>query len=69
MFKLGSDKPGKTKGPKKKQLWGRDFDIVADGLDEKQVVRFVDDLMKQIGVSNYCCKAPDHCNGSANCCF
>jgi len=51
MFKLGSDRPGKTKGPRKKQLWGRDFDIVADGLDEKQVVRFVDDLMKQSEVS------------------
>ncbi|MCH8864399.1 MAG: hypothetical protein IIB13_03405 [Chloroflexi bacterium] len=36
-----------TKDPKKKQLWGKDFDIVSDGLDERQVVSFVTDLLKQ----------------------
>ncbi len=36
-----------TQGPKKKQLWGKDFDIVSDGLDERQVVSFVTDLLKQ----------------------
>ena len=35
------------KGQKKKQLWGKDFDIVREGLDEAQVVDFVNDLMKQ----------------------
>ena len=32
--------------PKTKKLWGRDFDIVDNGLDEEQVVSFVSELMK-----------------------
>lgn len=36
-----------TKNREKKQLWGKDFDIVSDGLDEGQVVSFVTDLLKQ----------------------
>jgi len=36
-----------SKKQKSKQLWGRDFNIVKDGLDEEQVVSFVSDLMEQ----------------------
>ena len=36
-----------SKKEKSKQLWGRDFNIVKDGLDEEQVVGFVSDLMEQ----------------------
>ena len=36
-----------AKKQKSKQLWGRDFNIVKDGLDEEQVVSFVSDLMEQ----------------------
>lgn len=46
MFKRSS-RQSATKDPKKKQLWGKDFDIVSDGLDERQVVSFVTDLLKQ----------------------
>lgn len=46
MFKRSS-RQSATKDPKKKQLWGKDFDIVSDGLDERQVVSFVNDLLKQ----------------------
>jgi len=30
---------------KRKQLWGRDFNIVKDGLDEEQVIDFVNELV------------------------
>ena len=36
-----------NKNQKSKRLWGKDFSIVKDGLDEKQVVSFVNDLVKQ----------------------
>jgi len=32
---------------KRKQLWGRDFNIVKDGLDEEQVIDFVNELVMQ----------------------
>jgi len=37
----------KKRGRKKKQLWGKDFDVVKEGLDEAQVVDFVNGLMEQ----------------------
>ena len=46
MVKLFGQSDGK-KGQKKKQLWGKDFDIVEGGLDEAQVVDFVNGLMEQ----------------------
>jgi len=36
MFKRREAKP-----PKKKRLWEKDFNLVEDGLEEKQVVSFV----------------------------
>lgn len=41
----------KEKKEKTKQLWGKQFNIVDKGLDEKQVVNFVNDLIKQIEAS------------------
>ncbi len=41
-----------AKQPKKKRLWGKDFNLVEDGLEEKQVVSFVNDLRKQYEVSS-----------------
>ena len=38
---------GETNKQQSKQLWGRDFNIVSNGLDEGQVVSFVDELVKQ----------------------
>ncbi len=32
---------------KASQLWEREFDIVKEGLDEKQVIAFVDNLIAQ----------------------
>ncbi len=46
MFKRFS-RQSATQDSKKKQLWGKDFDIVSKGLDEGQVVNFVTDLLKQ----------------------
>ncbi len=46
MFKLPGQRD-KKKGEKKRQLWGRDFNIVKEGLDEGQVVSFVQELMEQ----------------------
>lgn len=46
MFKRFSRQSAKQDS-KKKQLWGKDFDIVSEGLDEGQVVNFVTDLLKQ----------------------
>jgi hypothetical protein len=40
-----------AKEQQKRQLWGRDFDVVKDGLDEKQVVSFVNDLMERQGTA------------------
>lgn len=50
MVKLFGRSDGK-KGQKKKRLWGKDFDIVKEGLDEAQVVDFVNGLMEQQKVS------------------
>lgn len=47
MFKLGSNNPDIPQRSRKKRLWGRDFDIVTNGLDEKQVIIFVEGLMKE----------------------
>ena len=41
-----------AKQPKKKRLWGKDFNLVEDGLEEKQVVSFVNDLRKQYEASS-----------------
>jgi len=41
-----------AKQPKKKRLWGKDFNLVEDGLEEKQVVGFVNDLRKQYEASS-----------------
>ena len=30
-----------------RQLWGREFNIVKNGLDEEQVISFVEDLMAE----------------------
>ena len=46
MFKRFS-RQSATQDSKKKQLWGKDFDVVSEGLDERQVVDFVTDLLKQ----------------------
>ena len=46
MVKLFGQSDGK-KGQKKKQLWGKDFDIVKEGLDEAQIVDFVNGLMER----------------------
>ncbi|MFC1903788.1 hypothetical protein ACFLW9_02775 [Chloroflexota bacterium] len=46
MFKWRSQ-ISENKNQKSKRLWGKDFSIVKDGLDEKQVVSFVNDLVKQ----------------------
>ena len=46
MFKRFS-RQSATRDSKKKQLWGKDFDVVSEGLDERQVVDFVTDLLKQ----------------------
>ena len=46
MFKrLNLGRENKT--PKTKQLWGRDFNIVESGLDEKQVASLINDLLQQ----------------------
>lgn len=50
MFKLRGQQ-GETKGQKMKQLWGKEFKIVKNGLDEEQVVDFVNDLVAQQGSS------------------
>lgn len=45
--------PRNSDGPKKpetKQLWGRVFNIVENGLDEEQVVSFVNELIKKYEV-------------------
>ncbi len=54
MFKWLNQQIGKRKPEEKKQktqkirqLWGREFNIVKKGLDEKQIVRLVDDLIAQ----------------------
>jgi len=49
-LRLGQLRLGQRREEKKqenKQLWGRDFNVVRSGLDEKQVVSFVDELVKQ----------------------
>lgn len=46
MFKRRSQR-NEAKNQKRRELWGRDFDIVASGLDEAQVVSFVNDLLKR----------------------
>lgn len=50
MFKwLGQRR--ETRKEQTKKLWGRDFRIVAEGLDEEEVVSFVNELRKQNEVS------------------
>ena len=44
MFRLGGQRRGAER-QKRKQLWGRDFNIVKDGLDEEQVIDFVNELV------------------------
>lgn len=51
MFKRRGQR-NETKKQKSKQLWGRDFNIVENGLDEAQVVSFVNDLMKRYEASS-----------------
>jgi len=46
MFKPFGQRPEKRK-QNMKQLWEREFNIVKQGLDEEQVVAFIDDLIKQ----------------------
>jgi len=46
MSRLISHQRG-TKKQKSIRLWGMNFDIVENGLDEEQVIRFVDDLLRQ----------------------
>ncbi len=48
MFKLRGQRD-ETKGQKRKQLWGKDFRIVKNGLDEEQVIDFVNELVAQQG--------------------
>jgi hypothetical protein len=51
MFNLISQRKGvagqKEDKKKQRQLWGKDFNIVKDGLDEGQVISFVNELMIQ----------------------
>jgi len=46
MFKLRGQQR-EAERQKRKQLWGRDFNIVKDGLDEEQVIDFVNGLVMQ----------------------
>jgi len=46
MFKWRGQRLEKRK-QKTRQLWEREFDIVNEGLDEKQVIAFVDNLIVQ----------------------
>jgi len=46
MFKLRGQRR-EAEGQKRKQLWGRDFNIVKNGLDEEQVIDFVNGLVMQ----------------------
>ena len=49
-LRFGKLRLGQLREKKKqenKQLWGRDFNVVRNGLDEEQVVSFVDELVKQ----------------------
>jgi hypothetical protein len=48
VFKLRGQQ-GETKGQKMKQLWGKEFKIVKNGLDEEQVIDFVNELAVQQG--------------------
>lgn len=48
MFKLFNRRSAATgSNSRKKQLWGKEFDIVDGGLDEKQVADFVNGLLAQ----------------------
>jgi hypothetical protein len=51
MFRLRSQQR-KAGSQKRKQLWGKDFDIVKNGLDEEQVIDFVNGLVIQQGSSS-----------------
>jgi len=44
-------KEEKENKPKTKRLWGMEFNIVENGLDEEQVVKFVNELMRQFEAS------------------
>ena len=46
MFKSRSQRR-EAEEQKRKQLWGRDFNIVKNGLDEEQVIDFVNELVTQ----------------------
>lgn len=51
MFKLRGQRRAAEK-QKRKQLWGRDFNIVKNGLDEEQVIGFVTELVAGQEVSS-----------------
>jgi hypothetical protein len=46
MFKLRGQ-PHEAEKQKRKQLWGKEFNIVKNGLDEEQVIDFVNELVMQ----------------------
>ena len=50
MFKWLSQPLGKKK-EEKRQLWGREFDIVKAGLDQEQVISFINSLIEQQRIS------------------
>lgn len=50
IFKLFNQQWGKNK-QKTRRLWGEEFNIVKEGLDEKQVVAFTDNLIAQYEAS------------------
>lgn len=51
MFKLRGQQREAEK-QKRKQLWGKDFNVVKNGLDEEQVIDFVNELVMQQGSSS-----------------
>jgi len=51
MFKSRSQRR-EAEEQKRKQLWGRDFNIVKNGLDEEQVIDFVNELVTQPGAAS-----------------
>ena len=59
MFKWRGQRFEKGK-QKTRQLWEREFDIVKEGLDEKQVIAFVDNLIAQFKASQQAAAASLH---------
>ncbi len=51
MFKLRGQQ-SEAERQKKKQLWGKDFNVVKNGLDEDQVIDFVNELVMRQGSSS-----------------